>query len=462
MDRIISTAANMVWHTRLLFSAYILLVPVFTSTLLPPTEDGAISPIIPLMLASEVLALIICAMASLNGLRLLNTRFIGQTTAVMLTIGTIPFTLAGFNVHVNLMFSCACAAFLGIGKAVAFLLWAHVFSCLGLQKSVLYGCATCLCAGLCAFLALGLRPEWLAIVAFASPSVCLGAWRLSLLLPEVNTTASSKLRHVATYPWRPIAIMALAGFSAGAGTATPMAHSMTQQTIPLILIGAATLAYVLLAKSISFDYVLKGSIAGYSIGFLGQAAFPHSGIPGYLIYASYWGLCLFAFCILCKASHDGPTPSEWLFGVGFAISEGIQLLGYLAPSLSFVKTPGDVRIAIVVAASLILALGMVLLWLSEHSKVGQWASSGISRSALDRPESSQKSTEALCRNAARTFGLSRREEEICLLLLGNKTIAEVAQELFVSQNTVKTHCKHIYAKCGVHSKQELRIKILQN
>lgn len=279
MDRIISTAANMVWHTRLLFSAYILLVPVFTSTLLPPTEDGTISPIIPLMLASEVLALIICAMASLNGFRLLNTRFIGQTTAVMLTIGTIPFTLAGFNVHVNLMFSCACAAFLGIGKAVAFLLWAHVFSCLGLQKSVLYGCATCLCAGLCAFLALGLRPEWLAIVAFASPSVCLGAWRLSLLLPEVNTTASSKLRHVATYPWRPIAIMALAGFSAGAGTATPMAHSMTQQTIPLILIGAATLAYVLLAKALASTMCSRARSLDTAWGFLVRLRFHIRAFP---------------------------------------------------------------------------------------------------------------------------------------------------------------------------------------
>ncbi len=31
----------------------------------------------------------------------------------------------------------------------------------------------------------------------------------------------------------------------------------------------------------------------------------------------------------------------------------------------------------------------------------------------------------------------------------------MAEQLGVSQNTVRFHCKNIYEKCGVHSKQEL-------
>ena len=32
---------------------------------------------------------------------------------------------------------------------------------------------------------------------------------------------------------------------------------------------------------------------------------------------------------------------------------------------------------------------------------------------------------------------------------------EIEQELFLSQNTVKTHARHLYAKLGVHSKEDV-------
>lgn len=35
------------------------------------------------------------------------------------------------------------------------------------------------------------------------------------------------------------------------------------------------------------------------------------------------------------------------------------------------------------------------------------------------------------------------------------TVARTAEELIVSENTIRTHSKHIYAKLDVHKKQEL-------
>ena len=41
-----------------------------------------------------------------------------------------------------------------------------------------------------------------------------------------------------------------------------------------------------------------------------------------------------------------------------------------------------------------------------------------------------------------------------LIARGN-TVSRIAEELVVSENTIRTHSKRIYAKLGIHKKQEL-------
>lgn len=62
---------------------------------------------------------------------------------------------------------------------------------------------------------------------------------------------------------------------------------------------------------------------------------------------------------------------------------------------------------------------------------------------------------AACRALARTYRLSSREAEVLLLLVRGHTRASVAKRLFISENTVRAHAKGIYAKLGIHSKQQL-------
>lgn len=56
--------------------------------------------------------------------------------------------------------------------------------------------------------------------------------------------------------------------------------------------------------------------------------------------------------------------------------------------------------------------------------------------------------------------LTDRENEIVDLLLSGRTYKMIAEELYLSENTIKTHIKNIYSKYNVNSKAEL-IKILQ-
>lgn len=58
-----------------------------------------------------------------------------------------------------------------------------------------------------------------------------------------------------------------------------------------------------------------------------------------------------------------------------------------------------------------------------------------------------------------TEKLTSREEEVLRLTLAGKKRKSVAEELCVSENTVKTHLSHIFAKAGVSSKKELTDKL---
>lgn len=51
--------------------------------------------------------------------------------------------------------------------------------------------------------------------------------------------------------------------------------------------------------------------------------------------------------------------------------------------------------------------------------------------------------------------LTEREKQIAALLLKGRTYKLIAEELFLSENTVKTHVKNIYSKLGIKRKSEL-------
>ncbi len=52
------------------------------------------------------------------------------------------------------------------------------------------------------------------------------------------------------------------------------------------------------------------------------------------------------------------------------------------------------------------------------------------------------------------FGLTQREVDVLALLARELTYPQIAEKLFVSQNTVGTHVKDIYSKTGCSRRAE--------
>ena len=58
------------------------------------------------------------------------------------------------------------------------------------------------------------------------------------------------------------------------------------------------------------------------------------------------------------------------------------------------------------------------------------------------------------------FGLSRRQTEVALLTISGLSNREIAERLFIAEETVKAHLFDIYQRTGVHTCCGLTAKLL--
>lgn len=73
----------------------------------------------------------------------------------------------------------------------------------------------------------------------------------------------------------------------------------------------------------------------------------------------------------------------------------------------------------------------------------------------DHARTTKEANEVRCKALSKRAGLTPREEEVLVLYSQGKTARAIAEELFLSENTVSMYRRKIYSKLDVHSKQEL-------
>jgi DNA-binding CsgD family transcriptional regulator len=52
-------------------------------------------------------------------------------------------------------------------------------------------------------------------------------------------------------------------------------------------------------------------------------------------------------------------------------------------------------------------------------------------------------------------GLTPREQDVVAAVLRGQSTRSIADQLFISEHTVQTHLRSVFAKTGVHSRREL-------
>ena len=152
--------------------------------------------------------------------------------------------------------------------------------------------------------------------------------------------------------------------------------------------------------------------------------------------------------MLADVAHHSRTSPYVIFGSGWIAYSLPFALGELAGKAEGLHGAGS---AVLLALAYLLTIAAVFALneanFSQRRIFADWKA--------PRPNApcSRASTRAATLGSQR--GLTAREVEVLQLLCKGRSKSYIAESLFISENTVRSHSKHIYAKLDVHSKQEI-------
>jgi DNA-binding CsgD family transcriptional regulator/MFS family permease len=154
---------------------------------------------------------------------------------------------------------------------------------------------------------------------------------------------------------------------------------------------------------------------------------------------------------------DYSDNSAQTFGIGLSANVfGVLCGGVLGMAVTSVRLPGA-EVAVIALTVVCVTLVILpplnrqlVLLLKSHAYLA----------AYDNMSQSQQSD--IVRQIKTLDPLTVREQEVLQLILSGKSNREIGRDLFISENTVKTHARNIFSKYDVVSRAELISTLLKN
>jgi len=216
---------------------------------------------------------------------------------------------------------------------------------------------------------------------------------------------------------------------------------------------AALLIMRNLPRRISRSYILYVAIAMIGISFILFILLGRSWPDYLLVNTLMLGACgvydLFWWSILGDILELDKNPAK-ILGIGLASNVlGVLLGGFIGNAIGTVGGSEQHPI--------FMALGVVCITLillpPLHNRLTKLLKSHVFLTAFaEMPEKEQ-------RRKMSSFNpmepLTARESEVMELLIHGRTYKEIAAELFISENTIGSHARNIYAKAEVTNRVEL-------
>lgn len=151
------------------------------------------------------------------------------------------------------------------------------------------------------------------------------------------------------------------------------------------------------------------------------------------------------FCtwaLLLLGSRTNGFSVEVVFGASLALVAALSILG--AFTFEALGQGGNV----VTVVMFILYMGAVILFLA-------WGGAEDRASTTQARDFFEAFIQSRCNKLAAAHGLTPRETELLALLGRGHGYAYIAESLYISETTVRTHARNIYHKLGIASQEEL-------
>ncbi len=218
-----------------------------------------------------------------------------------------------------------------------------------------------------------------------------------------------------------------------------------------IIVSALVLLVVARLKhAFNFAQLWRIVLVVLAIDILCLTAFPQFSLLR-CVESSTWDLVvLFAWLTLADIARHATVPAPLVFGGGWACYAAPFAIG---SAFAMAAPLGTIDATTTVALMFILLLTATFC-LELRDQNTKWIFAELSGEPSTAP-ADYTSIDDRCEAIAKAKRLTPRELEIMQLLCKGRTKAYIAETLYLTENTVKGHTKHIYTKLDVHSKQEL-------
>lgn len=212
-----------------------------------------------------------------------------------------------------------------------------------------------------------------------------------------------------------------------------------------------------------------------ALGLLLILAFPGRGtaLPGALVTGAGVFLQVLVFLKITEATQETGVSPLLSFSVGQALVGGVVCLGSVGGRLLSGLPGASETVLPIVCAAGVFALFFLLVMTTDAMAQRLEEAGRTTANGTDVPLGEVGGPDAPCGAAgvsgpgrgngfqtrldafAEELGLTPRETEVCGLLVQGRSLPFIAEQLFVTTGTVKTHALHVYRKAGVGGKQEL-------
>ena len=177
-----------------------------------------------------------------------------------------------------------------------------------------------------------------------------------------------------------------------------------------------------------------------------------------LVLVGYGLFDLLSWAVMANVASRVHTSPLRVFGLGVGMTVAGRALGYVVGTICATQQAvGNLSLQ---SLSMLMVLLLVVACASilPESAFGRIGHPRDNENPLPGEfisQASGPSFESVCVSIARRGSLTTRETDVLLPLARGHNAQSISNELSITKGTVQTHVKHIYAKLGLHSQQEL-------
>lgn len=419
--------------------------------------------------------------------RIVESRLSVTVLAGMATLATLVVAWSAPAQAGEALYVAGCSL-TGVGTAFVALRLGSVYSTVGARQAFMYTAGSFIFAGMLYFVCIGLPQPVGLLMAASLPLLAVVFTMAAVRAPSEPAEDVVPVRELPRGYFIRL-VVAVSVFSVIAGVIKgfmalqqPLSAATDQGVIIVFATAcAAVLLFVLvglLVREFDISQLYYPIIILTCLGNLVVPLFGGLGvIQGELVSIAYNLFILMVWCLLANVANRTDLSYVRVFGWGRGASAAGTTVGWFAgASLAPPAPSGPLPLGkkspvpwsvwalrvFLSAMPMVRSLRMTIDTTSSTNTMpmasatmllGFSTSTGASDGdGAPREGAWTKSCNALAEQA----GLSLRERDVLFLLGKGYTIEYIAGELGISFNTAKSHIRNVYAKAGVHSKQELQ------